>query len=181
MCDPIFEYQFRLILIGDSTVGKSSLLRYFTDGNSTNLVTQLSITRSYYRNSVGVMIVYDISKRSSFENLKTWYEEAREHIEPHKAIFVILGHKADNEEKRQVTFREGKRFAEMHGLKFFETSAKSGQNVEESFASIAKDTYQHLLDGHIKIEEGWDGVKAGFAKPKETVQLVEAETESRCC
>ena len=140
-----------------------------------------SITRSYYRNSVGVMIVYDISKRSSFENLKEWYEEAREHIEPHKAIFVILGHKADNDERRQVTHREGKRFAEMHGLKFFETSAKTGQNVEESFAQIARDTYQHLQDGHIRIEPGWDGVKAGFARPKETVQLAEAESDSRCC
>ncbi|BFZ09451.1 hypothetical protein BsWGS_12490 [Bradybaena similaris] len=213
MCDPIFEYQFRLILIGDSTVGKSSLLRYFTDGKfddacdptvgvdfyarlmevkpGVRVKLQLwdtagqerfrSITRSYYRNSVGVMIVYDITKRSSFENLKDWYEEAREHIEPHKAIFVILGHKADNEEKRQVTFREGKRFAEMLGLKFFETSAKTGQNVEESFAQIAKDTYQHLQDGHIRIEEGWDGVKAGFARPKEAVHLAEAEGESRCC
>ena len=127
------------------------------------------------------MIVYDVTKRSSFENLKEWYEEAMEHIQPHKAIFVILGNKCENEDKREVSFREGKRFAEMHGLKFFETSAKNGQNIEDAFSHIAKDTYQHLQDGHIKIEEGWDGVKQGFARPKETVHLAEAEGESRCC
>lgn len=140
-----------------------------------------SITRSYYRNSVGVIIVYDITKRSTFENLKQWYEEARNHIEPHKAIFLVLGHKSDREDGRQVTAREGRRFAEMHGLKFFETSAKSGQNIEECFSQIARDTYQHLQDGHIKLEEGWDGVKPGFTRPRETVHLAEGEGESGGC
>ncbi|KAK7108757.1 ras-related protein Rab-39B-like [Littorina saxatilis] len=213
MCEPIFEYQFRLILIGDSTVGKSSILRYFTDGKfedacdptvgvdfyarlmevkpGVRVKLQIwdtagqerfrSITRSYYRNSVGVIIVYDITKRSTFENLKQWYEEARNHIEPHKAIFLVLGHKSDKEDGRQVTAREGRRFAEMHGLKFFETSAKTGQNIEESFSQIAKDTYQHLQDGHIRLEDGWDGVKPGFARPRETVHLAEGEGESGGC
>ncbi|KAK6168609.1 ras-related protein Rab-39B [Patella vulgata] len=213
MVEPIFEYQFRLILIGDSTVGKSSLLKYFTDGKfeetcdptvgvdfyarlievkpGIRVKLQLwdtagqerfrSITRSYYRNSVGVMILYDITKKSSFDNVKEWYAEAKMHIDPHQAVYLIIGHKADQDEARQVPTRDGRRFAEINGLKFVETSAMNGQNVEESFSLIAKDIYHNIEDGKIKIEEGWDGVKYGFARPKETVHLAEGEPESGGC
>ena len=121
MVDPIFEYQFRVILIGDSTVGKSSLLRNFTDGtfaevsdptvgvdffarlvkvkDGTAIKLQLwdtagqerfrSITKSYYRNSVGVLIVYDICNQDSYSHIPIWMLEAKRHIEPHKAVFVL--------------------------------------------------------------------------------------------
>ncbi|XP_046581770.1 ras-related protein Rab-39B-like [Haliotis rubra] len=213
MVEPIFQYQFRLILIGDSTVGKSSILRYFTDGKfeeqcdptvgvdfyarlievkpGIRVKLQLwdtagqerfrSITRSYYRNSVGVMIIYDITKRSTFENIKDWYEESKMHIEPQKAVYLVLGHKSDMEEQRQVTAREGRRFAEIHGHKFLETSAKSGKNIEESFALLARDIYQQLEDGHIKLEDGWDGVKPGFSRPKDNLHLLEGDPEGGGC
>ncbi|XP_071450573.1 ras-related protein Rab-39A-like [Hetaerina americana] len=127
MVDPVFEYQFRLILIGDSTVGKSSLLKYFTEGkfsqvsdptvgvdffarqvhvhDGTRIKLQLwdtagqerfrSITKSYYRNSVGALLVYDITNRKSFENLPAWVTEARRHIQPHEPVFVVVGCKVD--------------------------------------------------------------------------------------
>ncbi|GAB1604758.1 ras-related protein Rab-39B-like [Argonauta hians] len=213
MVEPIFEYQFRLILIGDSTVGKSSLLKYFTDGKFAEMCDptvgvdfyarlievrpgirvklQLwdtagqerfrSITRSYYRNSVGALIVYDITKRSSFEHLEDWLKESQLHIEPHKAVYVIVGHKSDKDNDRKVTTREGRQFAEYHGLRFLETSAKTGTNVEEAFLVVARDIYQMLEEGKITVEEGWDGVKNGFARPKETLHLVEGEPEGGGC
>lgn len=213
MVEPIFDYQFRIILIGDSTVGKSSLLKYFTDGkfselcdptvgvdffarlievkNGVRVKLQLwdtagqerfrSITRSYYRNSVGVMIVFDITKRQSFDNITGWLAEAKFHIEPHQAVYMIVGHKADCESERQVTYREASQFAHLNGLKYLETSAKNGQNVEESFQLLARDVYKLLEDGRVKIEEGWDGIKQGF-KREENVHLEEEETQrSKCC
>lgn len=213
MVEPIFDYQFRLILIGDSTVGKSSLLKYFTDGkfselcdptvgvdffarlievkNGIRVKLQLwdtagqerfrSITRSYYRNSVGVMIVFDITKRPSFDNITGWLAEAKFHIEPHEAVYMIIGHKADCDSERQVTYREASQFAQLNGLKYLETSAKNGQNVEESFQMLAKEVYKLLEEGRVKIEDGWDGIKPGFRR-EEHVHLEEEEAQkNKCC
>lgn len=54
-----------------------------------------SITKSYYRNSIGVLLMYDITKRSTFEHLEEWLYEVKMHIEPQKAIYMIVGHKSD--------------------------------------------------------------------------------------
>ena len=140
-----------------------------------------SITKSYYRNSVGAVLVYDISKRRSFEHLDDWLEEARLHIEPHKAVYMVIGHKSDMEAERAVTTREGRAFADFHGLKFIETSAKTGENIEESFVTITRDIFQMLEGGQIHMEEGWDGVKNGYARPRESFTLVEGETEGGGC
>ena len=140
-----------------------------------------SITRSYYRNSVGVLIVFDITKRASFESITGWLSEAKFHIEPHQAVYMIIGHKSDCESERQVSSREGSQLAKVNGLKYMETSAKNGQNVEDCFLTIAKDIYHLLEEGKVKIEPGWDGIKPGFSRNDDNVQLAEAETESKGC
>ncbi|KAJ8931459.1 hypothetical protein NQ314_015645, partial [Rhamnusium bicolor] len=144
MVEPIFDYQFRLILIGDSTVGKSSLLKYFTDGKfaeKSKMVLRIklqlwdtagqerfrSITKSYYRNSVGALLVYDICNRVSFEHIPLWMSEARRHIEPHRPVFALVGCKVDlvnNGGQREVSREEAKAFSDQHGLFHVETSAK---------------------------------------------------------
>ena len=145
------------------------------------LIAFRSITRSYYRNSVGAMLVYDITKRSSFEHIEQWLEEAQHHIEPHKAVYLIVGHKCDMDEARAVTTREGQQFADFHGLKFMETSAKSGHNVEEAFLTLTRDIHALLEQGQIRMEEGWDGIKNGYARPRETFTLMEGEPEGGGC
>lgn len=194
--EPIFDYQFRLILIGDSTVGKSSLLRYFTDGKFAELCDptvgvdffarlvevrpgirvklQLwdtagqerfrSITRSYYRHSVGVIVIYDITNRASFDHASDWFQEAQLHIDPFSAVYIIVGHKTDLDAEREVTFREGKQLANAHNVHFLETSAKTGQNVEETFTVVAKEIYDLIEQGELGPEEGWDGIKDGFGR-----------------
>ncbi|XP_017771045.1 PREDICTED: ras-related protein Rab-39B [Nicrophorus vespilloides] len=218
MVEPIFDYQFRLILIGDSTVGKSSLLKYFTDGkfaeisdptvgvdffarlievkDGTRIKLQLwdtagqerfrSITKSYYRNSVGALLVYDICKRDSFEHIPQWMSEAKRHIEPHRPVFALVGCKVDkvsNGGQREVSKEEAKDFADQNSLFHVETSAKTGLNVEEAFKSVTQEVYNRIQTGEYKVEDGWDGIKTGFARPNGMdFNLVEAEAaKSSCC
>ncbi|XP_076340700.1 ras-related protein Rab-39B-like [Tachypleus tridentatus] len=213
MVESIFDYQFRIILIGDSMVGKSTLLRAFTEGKFTEVLDptvgvdffsrlveikngvrvklQLwdtagqerfrSITRSYYRNSVGALLLYDITRRASFEHLVDWLFDATKHIEPRRAIYQVVACKTDIEDLREVSSEEGKAFAEFYGVHFIETSAKTGKNVEEAFRLIAQDVYENIQSGVFKIQNDWDGIKVGFANPRAHFQIEEGEIESGSC
>lgn len=129
-----------------------------------------------------MLIVFDITKRQSFENITSWLAEAKFHIEPHQAVYMIVGHKSDCDIERQVTVREATQFAQLNGLKYIETSAKNGQNVEETFQILAKDVYKLLEEGRVKIEDGWDGIKPGFKRGDDNVHIEEEDTEkSKCC
>lgn len=94
---------------------------------------------------------------------------------------MVVGQKADLEDERQVTPREARLYAETNGLRYIETSAFSGKNVEDTFLSLARDIHQKLVDGSIKVEEGWDGVKNGFTRPKESFHVMEGEPEGGGC
>jgi len=193
MIEPPFHYQFRLILIGDSTVGKSTLLRVFTDGqftetcdptvgvdffartieikNGIRIKLQLwdtagqekfrSITRSYYRNSVGALLLFDITRRSSFDHLVDWLFEVRRHIEPNKAVYQVVACKTDVDDERDVTIEEGKAFAEFYNIKFVETSAKTRHNVDHAFRMIAEDIYDKVQSGEFKMDDSWEGIRPG--------------------
>lgn len=199
-------------------MGKSSLLKYFTDGkfaevsdptvgvdffarlievkDGTRIKLQLwdtagqerfrSITKSYYRNSVGALLVYDICNRSSFEHIPQWMSEAKRHIDPHRPVFALVGCKADligNGGQREVSKEEAKAFADNSGLFFIETSAKNGLNVEEAFRAVTQEVYNRIQTGEYRIEDGWDGIKTGFSRPSSLdYHLPEAEpARASCC
>lgn len=88
-----------------------------------------SITRSYYRDAAGALLVYDITRRESFNHLSRWLEEARQNGNPNMTI-MLIGNKSDLEHRRAVSTKEGEVFAQQNGLIFLETSAKSASNVE---------------------------------------------------
>uniref|UniRef100_A0A8D8V394 Ras-related protein Rab-39B n=2 Tax=Cacopsylla melanoneura TaxID=428564 RepID=A0A8D8V394_9HEMI len=217
--DPLFDYQFRLILIGDSTVGKSSLLKYFTDGkfaeisdptvgvdffarlvevkDGARIKLQLwdtagqerfrSITKSYYRNSVGALLVYDITSRASFEHVPVWMMEAKRHIEPHRPVFALVGCKLDLLQSgvpREVSEAEAKAFASQHDIIHFETSSRSGFQVENAFTAVTQEIYNRVQSGDYKVEDGWEGIKTGFSRTNAVLDddLIVAEPlKSRCC
>ena len=100
-----------------------------------------TLTTSYYRDAQGVVIVYDISDRKSFDNVERWKADVQKHANPEVAM-LIVGNKADLGEHRAVTFAEGgalaaERSAAGHEALFFETSAKEHYNVEEAFMALA--------------------------------------------
>ena len=173
-----FHYLFKYIIIGDSAVGKSNLLlqyahNKFNDDYQATIGVEFgaknitvnnkiyriqiwdtagqenfrSITRAYYKNSVCAMVVYDITNKDTFNNVQTWIEDCKNQS-PKTIFMVLVGNKNDLEDKRQVKYEDGMELANKNGMMFYETSAKSGFNVEEIFNSSAKAIAQKIDDGY---------------------------------
>jgi len=178
--DQEYDYLFKLLLIGNSSVGKSSLLFRFVENvwddsfvptigvdfklktlevNGKKVKLQIwdtagqerfkNITASYYRGGNGVLVVYDITDRESFDNLNSWLIEIEKNA--NKNVYkLLIGNKCDLEDKRKVTFQEGKDFAESNGMKFMETSAKTASKVQEAFELLTNE----IIKASINKEKG---------------------------
>jgi len=162
-----FDVQVKLLMVGESGVGKTSLLnRYANDTFSTNYVSTIgidfklktipikgrvvklqlwdtagqerfrTITVSYFRGAQGILIVYDVSNRNSFERVQAWIEQIEQHADL-SVNKILVGNKCDLEDKRQVTVEEGQALADQRGLLFFETSPKLNVNVTDAFEALA--------------------------------------------
>lgn len=121
-----------------------------------------SITRSYYRGAAGALLVYDITRRETFNHLSRWLEEARQNGNPDMVI-MLIGNKSDMEARRQVSFAEGEKFASDHGLIFLETSAKTAAFVEEAFCRTAGKIFENIQKGVYDIRNDSSGIKLGVA------------------
>lgn len=163
-----YEYIFKYIIIGDMSVGKSCILHFFTDhkflSDSTHTIgvefgTRVidvssktvklqmwdtagqerfrAVTRSYYRGAAGALLVYDITRRSTYNHLASWLTDTKNLTSPNTVI-MLVGNKLDLAKDREVSYEEASRFAEENGLIYLETSAKTGENVEEAFLKTAR-------------------------------------------
>jgi len=135
-----------------------------------------SITRSYYRDAAGALLVYDITRRESFNHLTRWLEEARQNGNPNMTI-MLIGNKCDLEHRRAVSTKEGELFAQENGLIFLETSAKTAANVEAAFIKTAENIHEKIKEGLYDPSREGNGVKLGVmtAAPKA------ASKNSGCC
>ena len=187
-----FDYLLKYIIIGDAAVGKSNLLLRYVHGqfkpeyqltigvefgakniNISSKVFRIqiwdtagqenfrSITRAYYKNSVCALVVYDISSRDSFNNVTSWIEDCKNQS-PKTIFMVLVGNKCDLEDKRQVSFEEGKELADKNELLFFESSAKDGINVDEIFENSAKEIAKKIEQGYYDLETDSCGIKKGI-------------------
>jgi len=169
MAKKTYDLLFKLLLIGDSGVGKTCVLFRFSDDafNTTFISTigidfkiktvELSgkkiklqiwdtagqerfhtITTSYYRGANGIMLVYDITNAKSFENISKWLRNIEEHASE-DVEKMLLGNKCDMDDKRVIPKERGEMIAREHGIKFYETSAKSNINIETAFLALATD------------------------------------------
>ncbi|KAA8526653.1 hypothetical protein F0562_008144 [Nyssa sinensis] len=135
-----------------------------------------SITRSYYRGAAGALLVYDITRRETFNHLASWLEDARQHANANMTI-MLIGNKCDLAHRRAVSTEEGEQFAKEHGLIFMEASAKTAQNVEEvmelfylyaqgclvcAFISTAATIYKKIQDGVFDVSNESYGIKVGY-------------------
>ena len=161
------EIKFKILVLGDSSVGKTTLLLKYVDGyfptlyvatigvefktkkinvDGIDITLQIwdtagqerfrSVTKSFLKGADGIIYVYDVTNKESFDNLKTWINTAEESITDFKKI--IIGNKIDIEDKKKVSTEMLEKFCEKQNLKGLETSAKNGTNVNEMFELLTK-------------------------------------------
>ena len=167
MASAEYDYLFKLLLIGDSGVGKSCLLLRFADDTYTESYISTigvdfkirsielegktvklqiwdtagqerfrTITSSYYRGAHGIIIVYDVTDKESFQNIQHWLQEIDKYANE-GVMKLLVGNKSDLQSKKVVSYDEAKELADSLGIGFIETSAKNAHNVEQAFTKMA--------------------------------------------
>lgn len=202
------DYLIKLLLIGDSGVGKSCLLLRFSDDTfTTSFITTIgidfkirtieldgkrvklqiwdtagqerfrTITTAYYRGAMGIILVYDVTDESSFNNIRNWIKNIEQHASDN-VNKILVGNKADmDESKRAVSTARGQALANEYRLKFYETSAKTNMNVEDVFFTIARDIKQRLSEAPSKTE----APTITISKPNAPKDAPENKPKSACC
>lgn len=104
-----------------------------------------TITQTYYKGSMGVILTYAVDDRDSFNNIENWMRQIKSQASE-SICKILVGNKSDIEgDRRKVTSEEGKKLAESYGIQFFETSAKDDKNINGAFQSIAKEIKEKIL------------------------------------
>ncbi|EPS69801.1 hypothetical protein M569_04963, partial [Genlisea aurea] len=196
------DYVFKIVLIGDSAVGKSQLLSRYTknefllDSRATigvefqtrtlsidhkTVKAQIwdtagqeryrAVTTAYYRGALGAMLVYDITKRQSFDHVPRWLEELRSSADKHIAV-MLIGNKSDLENLRQVSLEDAKDFAQRENLFFMETSALDATNVDPAFSTLLKEIYRLNTKKSLVANESEAAAAGGYAALLKGTNLV---------
>ena len=118
-----------------------------------------SITQEYYRNSACAIVVYDITDKKSFESLKRWIDECK-YYNKKNIILILVGNKKDLEQSRKITEKEGREFAEKNLINyFFESSAKTGENINEIFRQICEIVNKKIDGKNVDFSDDSNGIK----------------------
>ncbi|XVF75262.1 hypothetical protein PTKIN_Ptkin13bG0173400 [Pterospermum kingtungense] len=182
--DHEYDYLFKIVLIGDSGVGKSNILSRFTrnefclESKSTigvefatktlqvqgkTVKAQIwdtagqeryrAITSAYYRGAVGALLVYDLTKRQTFDNVLRWLRELRDHADSN-IVIMMAGNKSDLNHLRAVSQEDAASLAEKEGLAFLEISALEAYNVDKAFQTVLLDIYHIISKKALAAQEG---------------------------
>ena len=119
-----------------------------------------SIARAYYKNSVCAFVVYDISKRSSFEDIQVWIDDCTKQTAKSVLLFLI-GNKNDLNDEREVSYEEGEAYAKAHKMMFLEASAKTGNNINEIFERSVKQIAKNIKNNIYDLDNDSCGIRIG--------------------
>ena len=199
-----YDYLFKLLLIGDSGAGKSSILLRLSEGvfhdrflstigidfkvrtlNLDDKVVKVqiwdtagqerfrTITNAYYRGAHGILLIYNIDDRQSFADIENWRHQINKYANE-KVVKILIGNKCDMDGQRQVGYDEAKAYADDMGFQFFETSAKTAENIEEALFGIVGEIKKKL--------ESEDNNPNGEAENKKVnMERKEESDAKRCC
>ena len=180
------ELLYKILLLGDSSVGKTCFLMRYTDNtyqeihmstigidnkfkdveleDGKKVKIQIwdtagqdrfrSITRNYYKGANGIVLIFDVTNKKSYENVKNWVKQIKEEVSSRVTI-ILVANKIDDVNHRIVTKEEGEKIANECGLMFFECSAKTGENIEHAFNELVKKT----VDNYSKVGQGGEKLK----------------------
>ena len=169
------EYIYKILLLGDSQVGKSCILTRYIDNSfkenhlstfgldykmkdvqlddGKNVKVQIwdtagqdrfrSVTRNYFKGANGIILIYDITFKETFENVRNWIKQIKEEVSE-KVCIILVGNKIDKGEERVITKEEGEKMANEYNLKFFECSAKTGDNIDKIFKEVVTKTVENF-------------------------------------
>ena len=199
-----YDQKCQFIIIGDATVGKTSILSRFSDGTfSTNYLATVglenitkdeviddktirikiwdtagqeryqSLAKSFYRNAEGVILVYDVTNLKTYENLKFWLQSIKNNMvaDMGEIPIIIIGNKIDRDE-REVNREEAEKFLKDQGYPYFETSAKTGENIDM--------TIKYLVKKVINIKEGKKDDEAENIKLEKNEENKNNEEAKKC-
>ncbi|XP_022742035.1 ras-related protein RABA4d [Durio zibethinus] len=209
------DYVFKVVLIGDSAVGKSQLLARFArnefsvDSKATigvefqtktlaidhkTVKAQIwdtagqeryrAVTSAYYRGAVGAMLVYDMTKRQSFDHMARWLEELRGHADKN-IVIMLIGNKCDLGSLRAVPTEDAQEFAQRENLFFMETSALESTNVETAFFTVLTEIYRIISKKTLTANDELDpNGSSGLLKGTRIIvpnQEQRTERKGGCC
>ena len=204
-----YDKTCQLLIIGDSSVGKTSLITRYTNGtfkeeylatvgldyyskeeviNNKTINIKLwdtagqerykSLTQNYFKNAEGVLLTYDITNSESFDNLKEWISSIKKNMEG-KDIFIpviIIGNKIDMEESRETSKEDAEKFAKENNYKYFETSAKTGEGVDDAIRELVI----QILKQNGQIDDQKEA-RASSVQIKEENKDKKNEKKKGCC
>ena len=207
MEDENYEMMFKVVLVGDSFVGKTNIMskylknEFHEDSKATvgvefgskkfkieghTIKAQIcdtagqerykAITIAYYKWAKVAFVVYDITRKGSFESIEKWVNDLTSTADK-KLTIVVIGNKCDLEDQRQITKEQGEEKANKLEVAFLETSAFSGENLDKAFEMMINEIYKKcheemLAEGDVDIIEG--GQDINLAKKNDN-------TPKKCC
>jgi len=211
-----YNYLFKFLIIGNAGVGKSCLLHQFIENKFKSDTTHTigvefgskvirvggksvklqiwdtagqerfrSVTRSYYRGAAGALLVYDVTSRDSYNALTQWLNDAKTLASQH-IVVILVGNKKDQEADREVALLEASRFAQENEMMFMETSAMTGENVEETFLRCARNILSKIESGELDPDRMGSGIQYGESQgkrrnmPHQTHKSVQSRNFQRC-
>ena len=185
----VFDYKIKLIVAGEPGVGKTSLISKYTNNYSQGIDFKIkiiehegkciklniwdiprgnfpSIYKSYFKGTHGVIIAFDITNANSFKSNRLWIKEFDNNM-PYEPCKILVGTKCDLEKERIVIVEEGLKLSDDFNLKYFETSVKTNQNIDEAFLYLVKEVIKAQEEGKFIVKE----------KPKEETNKNEKKEE----